>query len=137
MVGVGDGEGFFGEVASGAQALGVGEVCGAVLGVALDVVGGGDGCVAVGAAAGAVPESDEFGEGFGEESGAGVHGEDFPGGGTGEDSFVFDEDVVVEKFVEVVEASFRGDGSGFGNVGAGSIGVDGHEQPDLEPAGTT
>lgn len=126
-VGVGDGEGFFGEVASGAEALGVGDVCGAVLCVAFDVVGGGDGCVAVGAAAGAVSEAHEFGEGFGEESGAGVHGEDFTGGGTGEDSFVFDEDVIVEKFAQVVVAGFGGDGAGLGNVGAGDVGVDGDE----------
>ena len=64
-VGVGDGEGFFGEVASGAEALGVFDGCGAALGVAVDVVDGGNGCVAVGAAAGAVPESNEFSECFG------------------------------------------------------------------------
>lgn len=123
----GDGEGFFGEVASGAEALGVFDGCGAVLGVAVDVVGGGDRGVAVGAAAGAVSEANEFGEGFGEESGAGVHGEDFTGRSACEDSFVFDEDVIVEKFVEVVVACFGGDGAGLGNVGAGDVGVDGDE----------
>src|SRR5215213_8894942 len=85
---VGDGGGpaghFADVVAAGAQPAAVGQGGGSAVGAAMDVVEVADGCVAVGVAAGAVPQPDQGAEGAVEAAAEPIGSDDWSVGGGGE-----------------------------------------------------